>query len=307
MPVTPPTFSIAVVTFNRAKLVARALDSVLAQQRTDCEIVVLDNDSHDGTSDMIMGRYPQVRLVRLARNVGCPDGRNHLYANCRGEFIVNLDDDGWMSDGLLDQLETVFRQDERIGVVAMRQSFPDGGENAGKAMSTHLRDVGVFVGCASALRRSMLQKTGAFPPDFFLFAEESYLALRALDAGFRIVSAPEIIMWHPHIGGSHIDNRRDYQLFRNTLLVTLRLYPSTYLLRYLPARIVTQFFHALRRRSLLRYFQAVASVLAQMPSTLMNRAPVRPAAVAAHLGARDSHVIFKNPSHKRTLTGSKVS
>src|SRR5687768_4551661 len=112
--VATPTFSIAVVTFNRAKLVTRALDSVLAQQRTDLEIVVLDNDSHDGTSDMIVARYPQVRLVRLARNVGCPDGRNHLYANCRGEFIVNLDDDGWMSEGLLDQLETVFRQDERI-------------------------------------------------------------------------------------------------------------------------------------------------------------------------------------------------
>jgi hypothetical protein len=299
--VSAPTFSIAVVTFNRAGLVGRALDSALAQGRDDVEIVVLDNDSHDGTAELIASGYPQVRLIRLARNVGCPDGRNHLYANCRGEFIVNLDDDGWMSPGLLDQLEAVFRQDERIGVVAMRQSFPEGGVNAGRAMSRTFQDVGVFVGCASALRRSMLQQTGAFPADFFLFAEESYLALRALDAGYRIVSAPDIVMWHPHIGGSHIDNRRDYQLFRNPLLVTLRLYPMRYLWRYFPGRIVSNLFHALRRGSLLSYLRALASVFAEMPMTLITRKPVRPAAVAAHLGARDSWVIFKNSTNDRPL------
>jgi GT2 family glycosyltransferase len=298
-----PTFSIAVVTFNRAALVARALDSVLAQRRTDYEIVVLDNDSRDGTSDMIAARYPQARLVRLARNVGCPDGRNHLYANCRGEFIVNLDDDGWMSEPLLDQLEAVFRQDERIGVVAMRQSFPDGGENAGRAMSSQFQDIGVFVGCASALRRSMLQRTGVFPSDFFLFAEETYLALRVLDAGYRIVSAPEIVMWHPHIGGSQANNRHDYQLFRNPLLVTLRLYPLRYLLMYLPARIVSHFFQALRRGSLLSYFRAVASVAAAIPSTLMNRTPVRAEAVAMHLGTRGSSVVFKNSNREQALSG----
>lgn len=296
-----PTFSIAVVTFNRAGLVGRALDSALVQGRDDVEIVVLDNDSRDGTAELIASRYPQVRLIRLARNLGCPDGRNHLYANCRGDFIVNLDDDGWMSPGLLDQLEAVFRRDERIGVVAMRQSFPEGGINAGRAMSRTFQDVGVFVGCASALRRSMLQQVGAFPADFFLFAEESYLALRALDAGYRIVSAPDIVMWHPHIGGSHIDNRRDYQLFRNPLLVTLRLYPMSYLWRYLPARIVSNLFHALRRRSLPSYLRALASVFAELPMTLITRKAVRPAAVAAHLEARDSWVIFKNSTTDRPL------
>lgn len=286
MPTAGPTFSIAVVTFNRVRLIARALDSAFAQQRNDYEVVVLDNDSRDGTSELVETRYPRVRLVRVARNLGCPEGRNHLYANCRGEFIVNLDDDGWMSPDLLDQVEAVFRQDERIGIVTMRQLFPEGGSNNGRSMSTQFQDVGIFLGGASALRRSMLQQIGGFPPDFFLFAEESYLALRALDAGYRIVSAPDIIMWHPNIGGSHIDNRRDYQLFRNPLLVTLRLYPLRYLLLYFPARIVTHFFHALRRRSLCSYLRALSSVLAQLPSTLLTRTPVRPDTLAAHLGKR---------------------
>ncbi len=307
MNVSNPTFSVAVVTYNRASLVTRALDSVLTQTRSDYEIVVLDNDSHDGTAELIANRYPQARLVRLARNLGCPEGRNHLYANCRGEFIVNLDDDGWMSPDLLDRLEAVFRQDERIGVVAMRQSFPEGGVNAGRAMSAQFQDVGVFVGCASALRRSMLAETGAFPSDFFLFAEESYLALRALDAGYRIVSAPDIIMWHPHIGGSHIDNRRDYQLFRNPMLVTLRLYPLGYLLTYLPGRMVLNFFHAVRRRSVWSYFRALSSVLVQLPATLLTRRPVGSDAVAKHLGARKAWVVFKHPTPKDSSLGAEVS
>lgn len=291
-----PTFSIAVITFNRCAQVARAIDSVLAQSRGDYEIVVLDNHSTDGTDEMIRTRYPQAKLVRLARNVGCPDGRNHAYANCRGEFIVNLDDDGWMSDGLLDQLEAVFRQDPRIGVVSMRQSYPEGGANAGHAMSRHFQDVGLFSGGVSAFRRSMLQQTGAFPADFFLFGEESYLALRVLDAGFRIVSAPDIVMWHPNVGGSHVDTRRDYHLFRNTVLVALRLYPWRYLLKYVPGRMLTHFFTSLRRGSFGSYVRAMMSVLAEMPATLLKRTPVGPQAVMTHLGSRHTGVVFKHAS-----------
>jgi GT2 family glycosyltransferase len=288
-----PTFSIAIVTFNRAALVVRALASAVRQVHSSFEIVVLDNDSHDGTSEIIANQFPQARLIRLARNMGCPDGRNHAYANCRGEFIVNLDDDGWMSPTLLEDLERVFRQDERIGIVAMRQSFPEGGHFAGRAMSRLPQDVGCFVGNASALRRSMLAKTGAFPADFFLFAEESYLAIRALDAGYRIVSAPHIIMWHPHIGGSHIDNRRDFQLFRNPLLVTLRLYPAAYLAAYLPSRILTGFWHAFKRRSVMSYLRALTAVLREVPRALSTRRPASAAAIAAHLGYRTAWVLFE--------------
>jgi GT2 family glycosyltransferase len=279
-----PRISVAVVTFNRREQVRRAIDSVLAQGRADVEIVVVDNDSADGTAESIGRDYPQVRLLRLPRNVGCPDGRNHAYANCRGEFIVNLDDDGWLSDGVFQPLLDVFAQDDHIGIVALRQDYPEeNGEIRGRAMSARVEDVTMFSGGVSAFRRSMLEKTGGYPADFFLFAEETYLSLRALHAGFRIVSAPHIVMWHPRIGGSHRGTRTDYHLYRNSLLVIARLYPWPLLLRYLPLKIVSLLVAALKRRSFGSYLRALVAVTLLLPATLRHRRPVDSATVRRQL------------------------
>lgn len=281
------TFSVAIVTHNRAHAVIRAIESAVDQHRDDCEIVVVDNDSRDGTSELIAQRFPSVRLVRLPRNVGCPDGRNHAYANCRGEFIVNLDDDGWLSDNALNLVEAVFRQDEQIGIVSMRQVYPEQEDDATPA-SIALKDVGLFAGGTSVFRHSMLQRIGGYPPDFFLFAEETYLSILALDAGYRIVNAPAIVMWHPKVGGSHVNTKHDYQLFRNNLLVTLRLYPGSLLFQYFPVRVVLYSLVAIRRRSFEKYLMALLNVIASVPATLLKRRPARRETVQRHLALTKS-------------------
>jgi GT2 family glycosyltransferase len=295
LPASAPTISVAIVTYNRKEQVTRAIQSVLAQATADIEIVVVDNNSSDGTAEHIAASFPQVRLIRLPRNVGCPDGRNHLYANCHGEYIVNLDDDGWLSQGVFPPLRDIFSQDERIGVVALRQAYPDEqGEVQGRAMSANIQDVTLFMGGVSAFRRSMLDKTGAFPPDFFLFAEETYLSLRVLDAGYRIVSAPHIVMWHPKVGGSHRGSHTDYHLFRNNLLVVTRLYPLPMLLRYLPLKAGSLLFASLRRGSFTSYLRALINVAALLPGTLLRRRPVSAAVVRRQLAmARHWTIVSK--------------
>ena len=42
--------------------------------------------------------FPNVRLVRVEKNLGCPSGRNFGFAHCRGKYIYLLDDDGWLKD-----------------------------------------------------------------------------------------------------------------------------------------------------------------------------------------------------------------
>ena len=275
----PPRISVAIVTFNRRAQVTRAINSVLAQMRPDVEIVVLDNASSDGTAEHIAAQFPEVRLVRMPHNAGCPAGRNHAYANCRGEFIVNLDDDGWLADGVFAPLLEVFAQDERIGVVAMRQAFPDeAGDVLGKAMSASLQDVASFSGGVCCLRRDMIVRTGGYPADFFMFAEETYLALCALQAGYRIVSAPHIVMWHPRMGGSH-STAMDYHRFRNSMLVIARLYPLPLLLKYLPLKVGSLLIASLSRGSFRSYVRALTDVLGSLPRTLMVRQPVSAAVV----------------------------
>lgn len=271
----PVVFSVGIVTFNRKELLARALSSVLSQADNSVEVVVVDNNSSDGTAEYVAKNFPAVRLIRLPRNVGCPDGRNHVYMNCTGRYIVNLDDDGWLAPGVFPALQEIFSSDERIGIVAMRQAYTDETEGSqGHAMSAAVQDVALFQGGVSAFRREMLEATGGYPPDFFLFAEESYLALRAMHAGFRIVSAPHIIMWHPRVGGSFKGSPLDYHRFRNSLLVVTRLYPLSMLWWFLPLKIASLLWAAVRRRSAYHYFRAVGNVLWTLPGTLITRKPV---------------------------------
>lgn len=295
-----PTFSVGIVTFNRKELLGRALQSVLTQADESVEVVVVDNHSSDGTAEYVAAHFPSVRLIRLPRNVGCPDGRNHVFMNCSGEYILNLDDDGWLAPGVFPLLTETFAADERIGIVALRQAYPDEAAGvAGRAMSISVQDVTLFQGGVSAFRRRMIDATGGYPSDFFLFAEETYLSLRALHAGFRIVSAPHIVMWHPRVGGSHRSSAVDYHLYRNNLLVLTRLYPLSLLTLYLPLKIGSLLVASIRRGSVAQYLRAVANVLWALPRTLMSRAPVSRSVVLRHLRQSRQWVAIPNTDQMR--------
>ncbi len=77
--------SVGIVTYNRKEKVLKAIKSVVTQNVEDVEIIVLDNNSNDGTGQAIREKYPIVKYIRLLENSGCPTGRNYTFANCTGE------------------------------------------------------------------------------------------------------------------------------------------------------------------------------------------------------------------------------
>ena len=77
MPATaggPPRVTAVVVTYNRRDLLAEALPAVLAQSRAPHAVLVIDNASTDGTTEMIRARFPSVRLATARRNTGGAGG-----------------------------------------------------------------------------------------------------------------------------------------------------------------------------------------------------------------------------------------
>lgn len=272
-----PKISVGILTFNRKDAVLKAIQSAYDQNIDDVEVVVVDSASTDDTAGAIRTNYPQVKFIRLPRNLGCPGGRNHIYANCTGDYIVNVDDDGFLGDGALRRVIEVFESDPEIGIISMRQVYTDD-PSQGRVVGAGRREVGSFFGGVCAFRRTMLEKTGLYPEDFFLFAEETYLAIQAMNAGYKIVSAPDIIMWHPRVGSSaglHLE----YYRFRNVLLVVTRLFPGWLMLKYLVLRTGSHFPVALRRGTLFAYLRAVARVWLGLPFTLWHRRPCSAAAV----------------------------
>lgn len=91
VPTTTPLVTVVIPTYNHARYVVEAIESVLAQTYRHWEIVVIDDGSTDDTADVIR-RYPDVRYIYQA-NRGLPGARNRGLQEARGEYVVFLDAD----------------------------------------------------------------------------------------------------------------------------------------------------------------------------------------------------------------------
>jgi glycosyltransferase involved in cell wall biosynthesis len=95
-PVESGLVSVIIPTYNRARLVRGAVESVLAQDYRQLEVLVVDDGSTDETRQLIEGMDPRVRYIPQA-NAGVAAARNRAIAAARGEFLAFLDsDDEWL-------------------------------------------------------------------------------------------------------------------------------------------------------------------------------------------------------------------
>src|SRR5690242_13806787 len=95
-----PLISVVIPTFNRARCVANAVDSVLVQTFKDCEVIVVDDGSTDATAEVLKGYGNRVRVIQQS-NRGVSAARNAGIRSARGEWIAFLDsDDIWNPDKL---------------------------------------------------------------------------------------------------------------------------------------------------------------------------------------------------------------
>jgi glycosyltransferase involved in cell wall biosynthesis len=106
---TTPAVSVTIISYNQAHYLVHAIDSALAQDFREFEIVVSDDASTDESSSVLKryrSRYPdRVRAIFNDRNIGLAANRDRAMRACRGEFIAWLDaDDMWQPDKLSRQV-----------------------------------------------------------------------------------------------------------------------------------------------------------------------------------------------------------
>ena len=102
---TTPNVSVIIPTYNRAAMLKEAIDSVLAQDYSDFELIVVDDGSTDNTPDLLNGYRDNVNWLRQ-HNQGVSAARNRGVAAASGKFIAFLDsDDLWLPAKLTVQTE----------------------------------------------------------------------------------------------------------------------------------------------------------------------------------------------------------
>src|SRR5437868_2651965 len=116
-------FSVIIPTFNRARLLKQAIDSVRTQTCRDYEIIVVDDGSTDGTVDYLASLGDHVRIRRQA-NRGPGAARNLGAQEARGQYLAFLDsDDVWFPWTLASFREVIARYDRPSLVCARTMEF----------------------------------------------------------------------------------------------------------------------------------------------------------------------------------------
>jgi glycosyltransferase involved in cell wall biosynthesis len=132
-----PTFSVVIPTYNRASLITATLDSVLAQDRDDFEVVLVDDGSTDDTSEVVRKNYAQDKRVRYIRQANAERGaaRNRGLREARNEYVVFFDSDDVMHADHLSALAAVIERQAGVNFLATKYEIERDGRSFPSSLS----------------------------------------------------------------------------------------------------------------------------------------------------------------------------
>ncbi len=190
-----PPVSVVFLAHNRKPELQEALRRMVSESgypRDKLEVVVVDNNSDDGTVAMVHEHFPDVRVVRNARNLGAP-GWNAGFKIAGGDYILILDDDAYLPPGGLEQAVTSAQEDDADLVSFTVVSSLEPGSRFTDSYRTGLLS---YWGCAALVSRRALSALGGYDPNIFIWANELDFTMRLLDHGFRHLFLPEVEAVH---------------------------------------------------------------------------------------------------------------
>lgn len=119
--------SVVVLTCNQQRLTLRCLKSLESFiNDTNCELILVDNGSIDGTSEAVRRSFPRVRIIELSENRGVAGGRNVGLKACTGDYMMILDNDTVADQDTIYRLADYLKQHSEVGLVAPRLVSPQG-------------------------------------------------------------------------------------------------------------------------------------------------------------------------------------
>ena len=303
-----PLVAALIVNFNGGARVLRAVESLYKQQTPLSEIVVVDNHSKDGSPEHIAERFPQVRVVRLGRNIGLSAARNVGLYMLSAPLVLMLDHDVYVTEDCLAKMLEAWHREERPAVVCPRiRLIPERDivQTDGAAMhftgTLILRNayasiadtpprptfVDAVIGAAMLLDREQVLDAGGFDELFFFYFEDLEFSMRLRTLGERIWCESTAEVFHERSAGTPglsfrgsgaYPSRRAYLTMRNRLLTILIHYRLRTLLVLFPALLAYELATlavVLRRGWFTPWARAWGWLLSNFPAITRRRRTMR--------------------------------
>jgi GT2 family glycosyltransferase len=228
-----PKVSVIIVSYNTKDLLKRCFDSVRdSAEGVKCEIIVVDNGSKDGSAELIKNGFPELTLIESAENSGFARANNLGYERCGGEYIVLLNSDAFLVGKSLALAIDLMDRHLEVGLAGGRLIGEDGSWQPSarsfpgiwnefltlSGLAGRYKESRIFgrpdmtyldqsqelacdwvPGAFTIIRRSVIEETGFFDEQFFLYYEEVDLCRRIKKSGWKIAYWPAVTIIH--LGG----------------------------------------------------------------------------------------------------------
>jgi hypothetical protein len=241
------TLSVIIPTYRAREVLADCLRSIHQNPPSDpYEIIVVDDASEDGTSEMVHAHFPEVRLLQNKINRHYSSSNNRAFDHARGQFLLLLNNDTIVLPQAFDRMLQFLRQYPKAGAVGCRllnedgttqwsvKSLPSFGSALFGARSVitkvfpynpysrkhllHLdRDMsepfiaGYVSGAAKMMPRNVVDEVGYLDTRMFMHVDADYCK-RIADAGYSCYYLPTAEVIHlVHKGGSMVSLRRRFR------------------------------------------------------------------------------------------------
>lgn len=227
--------SIIIVSFNSEDFIEDCLKSLFKYLLKEGEVIVVDNNSSDGTVKKLEGFVPKIDLIKLAQNLGFAKANNLAAKKAQGQYLFFLNPDTQIIQPVFSQLIDFYERNSDAGIVAPKLIQADGKvQESVKNLPTIWGAIKEFIfmipnsytqyapkssepvqvecvyGAALLIKKDFFDKLGGFDEKFFLYYED-------VDLCKRVNQADKKIYYYPGVSIKHLVGASKSEFDRNKL------------------------------------------------------------------------------------------
>lgn len=250
--------SVLIVSTNQKDYIDNCLNSLKSiYLNSDFEIIIVDNNSSDGTPEFLAKNYPDVKLIKT-ENKGFCSANNLGARNAEGEYLVLLNPDTKVFEGALEELVRNLNNKEKtitvpkillydgksINTVGIINHFTGLGFTKGLGESIDEYNEPEYMtsisGACFCIKKQDFMELGGLDEQFFLYMDDAEFSWRLKSKGYKVVYVPNSVICHDYT--LRVTAEKIYYLERGRYIILKKYFTWKELFIFLPSLFTTELF-----------------------------------------------------------------
>ncbi len=187
-----PLVSIVILTYNRINVLIDVINKLKNLTYKNIEIIIVNNNSTDNTKQKLEELFPEILLINLDKNIGI-SALNYGLKVAKGKYILQLDDDSYPENDLIEKAIIEFENDNKLGFIAFKVINLRYNICETKDFTEHPK---LFNGCGVMFNAQVFYNSGYYNKNIFIYYNEIDLAIRIIDKGYKSLYKQDLIVYH---------------------------------------------------------------------------------------------------------------